>query len=210
MGANELIKNYTIESNSTEPLEMALHLMRHPKVKMHGPEHHFLVPAVLISAYYNYKSSSPQYTDNHEPGNGSLPGDSEKEQLLTEKKKMILKAEGRAKNVLGGFCGFYGNCGAAVGTGIFISVITGAKPVSKEVWMLANLMTAQSLQTIALHGGPRCCKRNTYLAITEAVSFLKEHLGVELGLNRNITCEFYDNNRECLADECDYYPADLR
>ena len=62
----------------------------------------------------------------------------------------------------------------------------------------------------ALHGGPRCCKRNTYLALTEAVAFLKEHFGVELEINKNIACEFYDNNKECLADECDYYPADLR
>lgn len=29
--------------------------MRNPKLKIHGPEHHFLVPAVLLSSYYNVK-----------------------------------------------------------------------------------------------------------------------------------------------------------
>jgi hypothetical protein len=32
---------------------MALNLMKNPQIKMHGPEHHFLVPAVLLAAYYN-------------------------------------------------------------------------------------------------------------------------------------------------------------
>ena len=75
---------------------------------MHGPEHHFLIPAVLLSAFYNVSG---------EPG---------------EKEKKIKQARKRAENVLGGFCGFYGDCGAAVGTGIFVSVITGATPLSQK------------------------------------------------------------------------------
>ncbi|GAG20280.1 unnamed protein product, partial [marine sediment metagenome] len=51
--ASELIKQFCINSHSEDPMEMALTLMRNPAVKMHGPEHHFLVPAVLLSAYYN-------------------------------------------------------------------------------------------------------------------------------------------------------------
>jgi len=50
-----LIENYCISSKSENPLELALVLMRNPNVKMHGPEHHFLVPAVLLAAYYNIK-----------------------------------------------------------------------------------------------------------------------------------------------------------
>ncbi|VUT25840.1 MAG: hypothetical protein MOIL_01256 [Candidatus Methanolliviera sp. GoM_oil] len=56
---------------------------------------------------------------------------------------------------LGGFCGYHGDCGAAVGTGIFISLITDATPLSKHEWKLSNLMTAKSLLSIANHGGPR-------------------------------------------------------
>ena len=38
----------------------------------------------------------------------------------------------RATDIKGGFCGFYGNCGAAVGTGIYVSIITGATPLTRE------------------------------------------------------------------------------
>jgi len=55
LAASELIKQFCINSKSEDPMEMALVLMRNPAVKMHGPEHHFLVPAVLLSAYYNLK-----------------------------------------------------------------------------------------------------------------------------------------------------------
>ena len=90
MGGNEIIEKYTIESDSTDPMAMALHLMRHPKVKMHGPEHHFMIPAVLISAYYNHKLTATQPTNNQESETGNLPCDSVKDQLILEKKKLIL------------------------------------------------------------------------------------------------------------------------
>lgn len=205
MDANDIIESYCLNSDSTEPLEMALHLMRHPKVKMHGPEHHFLVPAVLISAYYNHKSSVKISGERENEMRKTSGSDASGDDPKNIKRKMLKKARGRAQNVPGGFCGFYGDCGAAVGTGIFISIITGAKPVSKEEWMLSNLMTAQSLHIIALHGGPRCCKRNTYLALTEAAAFLKQHFNIELGLNKSIDCEFKEYNKECLNDECKYY-----
>ncbi len=180
--AMELIEKYCIASKSENPLELALTLMRNPNVKMHGPEHHFLVPAVLLSAYYNNKKD------------------------YDEKATKIRMAKKRATQILGGFCGFYGNCGAAVGTGIFMSLITDATPLSIAEWKLANLATAKSLFSIANHGGPRCCKRNTYLALMEAVDFLKEHLGVTLEVKKGLECEFYDLNRECLGQKCPFHP----
>jgi len=199
--ANELIEKFCISSRSIDPLEMALTLMRSPKVKMHGPEHHFLVPAVLITAYFNVTNEEQRENnkDNRDQTRNPEP------ETRTDLKKMLKKARGRAENVLGGFCGLYGDCGAAVGTGIFISIITGATPLTKESWGLSNLITARSLHTIALHGGPRCCKRNTYLALTEAVAFLKEHFDVELEMDEDIKCEFNSFNKECLEDECRYY-----
>lgn len=180
--ANDLIEHYCTTSRLEDPLELALILMRNPRVKMHGPEHHFLVPAVLLATYYNIK------------------GDQK------EKKLKIEEARLRSSRILGGFCGFYGDCGAAVGTGIFISLITGATPLCTQEWKLSNMMTARSLSSIANHGGPRCCKRNTYLAINEAVNFLKENFGIQMKINRNLKCEFNDLNKECLKEECPYYP----
>jgi hypothetical protein len=177
----ELIKQFCINTILIDPLEIALTLMRDERIKMHGPEHHFLVPAALLAAYYNTR--------------GDLKSKSEK----------IEQAQGRAKNVLGGFCGFYGTCGAAVGTGIFISLITGATPLSRNEWKLSNLMTSQSLKSIAEHSGPRCCKRDTFLAILNAIEFLAENFDTKLAFNREIKCEFSDYNRECPKTDCPFY-----
>jgi hypothetical protein len=183
--AMELIENYCLSSKSEDPLELALTLMRKPNVKMHGPEHHYLVPAVLLAAYYNSKKEYGM------------------------KATKLRMAKKRASHILGGFCGFYGDCGAAVGTGIFVSLITDANPLSVAEWKLANLVTAKSLLTVAEHGGPRCCKRNTYLALMQAVEFLKEKLGVTLKVREGHECEFSDLNSECLRQSCLFYPKSV-
>lgn len=182
LGGNELIEKYCLKSTSRDPVEMAFDLMRHPQIKMHGPEHHFLVPAVLLTACHNVRKTD-----------------------AARRESDLKKARQRAEKVLGGFCGFYGNCGAAVGTGIAVSVLTGATPLSREEWRLANLMTARSLFAIAAHGGPRCCKRNSFLAIGEAAAFFEEHLGISLPVTRDVKCGFHALNRECLAEECPFY-----
>lgn len=183
LSANDLIERFAIGSASKDPLGMAITLMKSPSVKMHGPEHHFLVPAVLISACCNASGRE------------------------AEKEEKIRKARQRAEKVLGGFCGFYGNCGAAVGTGIFMSVLTGATPLSVEEWRLSNLMTAESLHSIALAGGPRCCKRNSFIAILKAARFLKEHLHTEVEVGSDLVkCEFYPLNKECKKSACRFYP----
>jgi hypothetical protein len=117
----------------------------------------------------------------------------------------LTQAKQRAETVVGGSCGFYGNCGAAVGTGIFISLATGSTPLSKDTWRLCNLMTAHSLISIANQGGPRCCKRDSFLAITEAVGFLKDELGVQLEQPASVTCHYSHLNRECKKKECPYF-----
>ncbi len=184
LSANDLIEHFTITNTSTSPLRMAIILMKSPSVKMHGPEHHFLVPAVLLSAFYNMQGESGK------------------------KEAKIRKARQRAEKILGGFCGFYGNCGAAVGTGIFMSLMTDATPLSRKEWRLSNLMTADSLRAIAQAGGPRCCKRDSFLAILEALRFVKDEFLVEMDAGPGkVECEFHDLNKECLKAECPFYPA---
>ena len=178
---NDLIQEFCEKTDMTDPLAMARILMSHPHIKMHGPEHHFLVPAALIAAWRN---ASPGAGDGRES---------------------LKKARQRAENVLGGFCGFYGDCGAAVGTGIAVSVLTGATPLSREEWRLANLMTAKSLLTIAHHGGPRCCKRNSFLAIREAVGFMREYLGKNIPGEEDLKCGYTHLNKECLKEECPFF-----
>jgi len=175
LAANDIIEEYCSASTSTDPYDIAISVMKHPAVKMHGPEHHFLVPAVLLSVHYN------------------------KIQNSSEKIKKITLARKRAETVPGGSCGFYGTCGAAVGTGIFMSIISNATPISREEWQKANKLTAESLLTIAEHGGPRCCKRDTFLAIDTVIKNLNwDNDGVA-------KCEFSHLNNECLQEDCLYF-----
>ena len=179
--ANEFIKTFCINRVDINPVEMAETIMRHPSVKMHGPEHHFLVPAVLLTAFFNK-------TGKHE--------------MISEKLEI---AEKRAKNVLGGFCGFYGNCGAAVGTGIFTSIITDTTPLSGKSWGLSNKATATSLMQIAEHDGPRCCKRDTFISLLNMYDFIKDNFDIELARSETIKCEFSDLNKECKKELCNFY-----
>ena len=178
--AGSLIERFCAETALTDPVEIAITLMRHPALAMHGPEHHFLVPAALLAAY-----------DNLRPG--------------LDRKVKLQQARKRAEGVPGGSCGLCGNCGAAVGTGIFISLITGSTPLAKREWQLSNRMTGESLLAIAEHGGPRCCKRDTFLAMQSAQAFLKTHFDTTLPIQSPIRCEFYSRNKECLQTECPFF-----
>jgi len=178
-GMNYIFK-FCLHSDSVNPVAMAITIMKNPAIKMHGPEHHYLVPAVLISAYFN-AIGTPE-----------------------NKEEKLKTALSRSRNIHGGFCGFYGNCGAAVGTGIFMSVILNSTPISVHEWKLSNLIVADTLRNIALSGGPRCCKRNSYIALQEAVTFVNKQLKIKLG-SSDIKCIFSDNNKECLHENCRYY-----
>lgn len=177
----DLIYSYCLNTEEKSPLDMALKLMKSENVNMHGPEHHFLIPAVLITSYYN---------------------NIEKKQLKEEK---LLLAKERARKVPGGICGSYGSCGAAVGTGLFMSIITEATPLTEESWGLANEMTGHSLISMGKLGGPRCCKRNTFTAILEASAFVEDKLKVKLyDYEEDILCEFKQQNKQCIGKRCPY------
>jgi hypothetical protein len=176
----DFIENFCFHNHSSDPGFLLHEILKSSSIKMHGPEHHFLVPAVLLTACYTQTN---------------------RKELIASKLKL---ARQRAQHVLGGFCGFYGSCGAGVGNGIFLSIFLDNTPLKTEEWKLSNLITAKTLEEIAQKGGPRCCKRDTFIAIEIAVNFIAEHLSIELE-NRTISCKFSSLNKECKAASCDYY-----
>ncbi len=181
--SNDWILESCIQSKETNPFKLAIRLMNHPSIKMHGPEHHFLVPAVLLTGYFTLTGNP-----------GKIPD-------------ALKNARSRSEKVPGGFCGFCGNCGAAVGTGIFMSVVLEATPLSTNAWRLCNKMTSNSLSSVADHGGPRCCKRDTFLSIQSAIDFCAEHLGVIFETAGTPVCGFSHLNKECLHHDCIYFAA---
>ena len=168
-----------------KPLELLHEAWEYPDFPMHCPEHHYLVPAVLLTVYRRLKTD---------------------DKALLKKDLMI--AEERAKNLLAGFCGWYGACGAAVGSGIFLSLLTGTSPYSTQTWSLANLLTAECLKSIAAIGGPRCCKRVCFASITTTVDFMQENLNLNIGDLPGIQCSYHEYNAECKKGFCPYYGED--
>lgn len=179
----EIITECAMNAEGKNPFTIASEAMRSPFIHMHGPEHHYLVAAALLTAYRN------------------AGGDVDLEAHLS-------KARQRAANVPGGICGLWGSCGAAIGSGIFISVITGATGVSEREWSMANQMTSRSLLSISENGGPRCCKRNTYLALTNAVEFVQEHMRIQMDTPDQTKCSHFTKNKQCKESACLYWPGE--
>ena len=168
-------------TKSRNPIEIMQKIMADPYIYMHGPEHHVMAGAALLAAYHN--------------GGGEVDLD----WALAEMKE-------RGGQVPGGVCGFWGCCGAGVSTGIYMSIITKATPLSGKSWGLSNRMTSRALNAIGEIGGPRCCKRDTFTAVKEAVQMTKEELGIEMELPEKIECGFHVENQQCLRGKCPYHP----
>ena len=177
-----VIEEMVKKTDSCSPVEIMQEVMQNPYIYMHGPEHHVLVGAAILTAYKN------------------SGGEINYEEALEE---MIR----RGRQVPGGICGFWGCCGAAVSTGIAYSILSGASPLSGRSFGSANQMTARALQAIGEHGGPRCCKRDSFLAATEAVKTIHRETGIQMELPDRIFCGFHEENEQCLRKGCPFYPV---
>ncbi len=177
-GMDEIIL-ICLYSNSKNPIKIMEEMMSVPSCHMHGPEHHTMVGFALLTAYKN------------------AGGDIDLKSALFEMQK-------RGKQVPGGACGFWGACGAGVSTGMYVSIVLKSTPLTKKSWGLSNQMTARALDAIGKNGGPRCCKRDSYLAIIEAVKFTKEHLNVNMDID-DIVCSRSHMNNQCIRKECPFF-----
>lgn len=172
------IFNLCLSETSTDPIEIIRKMMGMPWCHMHGPEHHVMVGAALLTAYKNAG------------GQIDLP-------------EALKEMYSRGKAVPGGACGFWGACGAGISAGQFMSIATKSTPLAKEPWGLSNQMTAQALDSIGKVGGPRCCKRDSYLSILAAIDFTKEHLGVEMKKTIPL-CTHSTQNNQCIGKRCPF------
>ncbi len=176
-----MLRDVLTTSTETNPSAIIEKVMSHPSVPMHGPEHHAIVPAAVVAAVKNTGYPVPD--------------------------RAVEKAIERGSKIPGGWCGFFGACGAGMGAGIAVSVITGATPVTGKPRSLANEATSLALQKMA-DGGPRCCKRASRNAVKVAVNFLETKLGISLPRVETIACHYVNRNRECIQKACPYYQRD--
>lgn len=170
-----------LAETSADPAAILRRMMDLPFCHMHGPEHHVLVGATLLTAYQN--------------AGGRLDLESALREMYS-----------RGKAVPGGACGFWGACGAGISAGQFLAIATASTPLAEEPWGLSNQMTALALDRIGKVGGPRCCKRDAWLAVLAAVDFVREHLGVEMGRSVPV-CTYSARNGQCIGRRCPFSAA---
>lgn len=164
---------------------LGIHLMDAPQLRMHCPQHHYLIPAAMLTAAYKAQARPVEVLQDD-----------------------LLEAMMRAKNVLPAFCGLYGSCGAAVGLGIYASILTDTGPYSVHTWALTNKIVGECLLKISEIDGPRCCKRSSYIALQVGEKFSKEEFSLDLGTTESIKCTHYLRNKEeCKKKECPFFPV---
>ncbi len=174
----DTIVGVCMEETSKDPIAIMDRMMSMPFCHMHGPEHHVMVGAALLTAYKNAGGQ----VDLH---------------------KALLEMISRGKSVPGGACGFWGACGAGISSGMFVSIITGSTPLTEESFALSHQMTAASLGRIGEVGGPRCCKRDSYLSILAAIDFVREHFGIEME-RAEVVCHYSVQNNQCIGKRCPF------
>ena len=174
----ETIIGLCLKETSKDPIAIIEKMMALPFCHMHGPEHHVMVGSALLTAYYN--------------AGGAIDLDS-----------TLVEMMNRGKSVPGGACGFWGACGAGISSGMFVSIISKSTPLTTESFALSHKMTAASLEHIGEIGGPRCCKRDSFLSILSAVDFVKDHFGIEME-KPEVICSFSAQNNQCIGKRCPF------
>lgn len=58
--------------------------------------------------------------------------------------------------------------------------------------------------------GPRCCKRNTLLAIAEVSQLVWKHIDEGFTVSQPPPCVFTAMNKECRQEGCPFHPSNGR
>jgi len=171
----EIMRRVCAGSTETDATALMQAIRSHPSFPMHGPEHHSLVPAVILTALRNngYNISQQQ----------------------------IDTAIERGKTVIGGACGFMGACGTGVGAGIALSILMESNPYHAEKRQKVMQATSRVLDEIGKYTAARCCQRDSWIALSAIANIIREELGIALPVGK-IECQQFAKNKECIYHQC--------
>jgi radical SAM protein with 4Fe4S-binding SPASM domain len=172
------VKRLLAASTTADPAALLQEVFGLPGLKMHGPEYHSIVPAVLVAAYQNKAGCRDE--------------------------AMLDEAIRRGRDVKGGSCGYHGVCGAAAGTGIAASVLEQATPLSDGARSSAMAVTGRALLDLSRHGGPRCCKRDSASAVESFIAHTDYFGDLKPA---EYVCSQFAANKDCIGVRCPYFPA---
>lgn len=169
-----------LQAKSKNPVEIFCNVAKMDFIRIHGPEHHILDGAALLTAFYN--------------AGGNINLQDSLEELAR-----------RGMQMPGAICGMWGVCGAVSSMGAALSIIDGTGPLSKDnTWGNHMQFTSKALQSLSQVGGPRCCKRDAFLSFQNAIEFVNANYNVELESGK-IECSFNGINEQCIKERCPFY-----
>lgn len=176
----DLIIHEVAKAKSCNPIEIVKNVMHKDYVNIHGPEHHFLDGAAFLVAYHN--------------AGGQI-----------DLSAALLALRERTVKMPGAMCGLWGVCGSTTSLGAALSIIHGTGPLSSDKFYKDHMKyTASCIDKMSEIGGPRCCKRNAFLSIGQAIKFVAENYGITMQ-NDTVSCEFTDWNKQCIKSKCPFY-----
>ncbi len=177
------IKSFCARSSETDPVALFSAMRRSTLFPLHGPEHHALVPAAFLTAYRNLFGEPSQ--------------------------ERIEAALGRAANMPGGTCAYWGACAAGLGIGIAYSAILGATPLSSAPRGTVQMVVSRLLAEFGRLPAPRCCRRESYLSLGLGCELSGDYLPHALAAGPLPACDQTELNRECIGPACPLHPAVL-
>jgi len=168
-----------LKTNSVSPLDIFENIANMDFIRIHGPEHHILDGAALLTAFYN--------------AGGKIEIKGALEELMK-----------RALAMPGAICGLWAVCGAVTALGAALSIIDGTGPLTDDgSWGRHMLFSSAALTSVAKTAGPRCCKRDGFLSLKEAIRYINENYDIKLE-DRDIVCGFFDKNVQCIGEKCPF------
>ncbi len=165
---------------SKNPIDIFYNIAQKDFVRIHGPEHHVLDGAALLTAFYNAGGQIDLQTSLNE----------------------LMK---RGLQMPGATCGMWGVCGAVSSMGAALSIIDGTGPLSTDsTWGKHMEFTSKALCSLSQVGGPRCCKRDAFLSFQKSIEYINENYDVKLEKS-SIECCFSEKNEQCIKERCPFY-----
>ena len=105
----------------------------------------------------------------------------------------------------GAMCGLWGVCGAVTSVGAALSIIDSTGPLSSDgTWGSHMDYTSKAIHKLAIINGPRCCKRDAFISLLEAIDFVNENYNVKLEKS-HIQCGYSYKNMQCIKERCPFY-----
>lgn len=153
-------------------------------VRIHGPEHHVLDGACVLTAFYN--------------AGGKI-----------DLKEALAKVLCEGLRMPGAMCGLWGVCGAVSSIGAALSIIDGTGPLTSDgSWGSHMMFTSKTLERLGRINGPRCCKRDAFMSMITAVDYINKNYDVTLE-KPSIKCDFSSLNKQCIGARCPFNRAFL-